>query len=71
MQIITREEFNAMSPVIGGDLWNTYKLCFKAFIEAKDDDDVIAIRFDRTSGLWCDVDLISSDGTRKVLRIYE
>lgn len=60
MQTITRAEFEAMAPRLGGDLWNTYKLCEKAFLS----EDVIAIKFERTTGLWCDVMLIFKDGTR-------
>lgn len=71
MRKITREEFNKMAPKVGGDLWNIYKLCDKAFSLSPHIEAIEAIEFNLTTGLWCDVDLISSNGTRKTYRIYE
>jgi hypothetical protein len=66
--IITKEEFHKMDIKLGGDLWNTYKLCaisFKKFPDAK------SIEFSLGTGLWATIKYTTDNGDSKYGDIFE
>lgn len=66
--VITKEQFSQMDIKLGGDLWNTYKLCaisFKKFPDAK------SIEFSLGTGLWTDLKYVTKTNEIKTGTIFE
>ena len=66
--IITKEQFNNQKQVLGGDLWNSYKLHSIAFRKYPD---AVKIEYNLGTGLWCDIVYWTNTGEEKQGKVYE
>ena len=66
--VVTLEEFKEMKEVLGGDLWNKYKLCKIAF---KKYPQAVEIEYSIGTGLWVDIRYKTADGENKTGTVYD